>query len=203
MAAVTPLSPDQLVPSEHRGDGTLLLRLGLLYLAFGATFMVYGTFIVTTMVREYGFSEAKAGLYWSWAGFFSLFSGLAFGMISDRIGRKYGLALVFAVQSAAYLLAGVKPGSIGLDTVDRPLWLGSICHSGDHGRCCRRLSRPVARSRRLCHDHDVFRRRTDHRPGDSGSHRQSERQFQQCLSAGSADNRHRNDLFPVSAETAQ
>lgn len=76
--------------------------------------MVYGTFIVTTMVREYGFSEAKAGLYWSWAGFFSLFSGLAFGVISDRIGRKYGLALVFAVQSAAYLLAGVKPGSIGL-----------------------------------------------------------------------------------------
>jgi MFS family permease len=114
LGKVTPLSPDQLVPREHRGDGALLLRLGLLYLAFGATFMVYGTFIVTTMVREYGFSEAKAGMYWSWAGFFSLFSGLLFGMISDRIGRKYGLALVFAIQSAAYLLAGVNPGSSGL-----------------------------------------------------------------------------------------
>jgi MFS family permease len=114
LGRVTPLSPAQLVPREQRGDGTLLLRLGLLYLAFGATFMVYGTFIVTTMVREYGFSEAKAGLYWSWAGFFSLFSGLLFGVISDRIGRKYGLVLVFAVQSAAYLLAGVKPGNSGL-----------------------------------------------------------------------------------------
>jgi MFS family permease len=109
-----PPSPDQLIPREHKGDGALLVRLGLLYLAFGATFMVFGTFIVTTMVREYGFTEAKAGMYWSWAGFFSLFSGVAFGVLSDRIGRKHGLALVFAVQSIAYLLAGLKPGSIVL-----------------------------------------------------------------------------------------
>ena len=102
------------LPREQRGDGILLLRLGLLYLAFGATFMIYGTFIVTTMVREYGFSEARAGLFWSWAGFFSLFSGIVFGTLSDRIGRKYGLAMVFAVQSAAYLLAGLKPGEAGL-----------------------------------------------------------------------------------------
>ena len=114
LGRATPPSPEQLIPREHRGDGALLVRLGLLYLAFGATFMVFGTFIVTTMVREYGFSEAKAGMYWSWAGFFSLFSGVAFGMLSDRIGRKYGLALVFAVQSVAYLLAGLKPGGIGL-----------------------------------------------------------------------------------------
>lgn len=106
--------PDMLAPKEQKGDGALLARLGLLYLAFGATFMIYGTFIVTTMVREYGFSEAKAGAYWSWAGFFSLFSGILFGSLSDLIGRRYGLALVFVLQSAAYLLAGIKPGSSGL-----------------------------------------------------------------------------------------
>jgi sugar phosphate permease len=109
-----PVDPGQLIPHEHRGDGGILLRLGILYLVFGATFMVYGTFIVTTMVKEYGFSELKAGLYWSWAGFFSLFSGVGFGALSDVIGRKYGLALVFAVQTAAYLLAGLKLGSAGL-----------------------------------------------------------------------------------------
>lgn len=107
-------SSGQLPPREKVGDGVLLLRLGLLYLAFGATFMIYGTFIVTTMVREYGFSEARAGLFWSWAGFFSLFSGVAFGTLSDRIGRKEGLALVFAVQTAAYLLAGLGLGETGL-----------------------------------------------------------------------------------------
>ena len=109
-----PASPDQLVPHERRGDGRILLRLGLLYLVFGATFMVYGTFIVTTMVREYGFSELKAGAYWSWVGFFSLFSGVGFGALSDKIGRKHGLMLVFAVQTVAYLLAGLKLGSAGL-----------------------------------------------------------------------------------------
>jgi MFS family permease len=114
LGTATPPSPDQLVPREQRGDGALLLRLGLLYMAFGATFMVFGTFIVTTMVREYGFSEARAGMYWSWAGFFSLFSGVVFGALSDRIGRRYGLALVFVIQTTAYLLAGLRLGSIGL-----------------------------------------------------------------------------------------
>jgi MFS family permease len=106
-----PGTEEQLRPVEHRGDGMILLRLGLLYLIFGATFMVYGTFIVTTMVKEYGFSEAKAGFYWSWVGFFSLFSGVLFGTLSDRIGRKWGLAIVLALQTLAYLLAGLKPGN--------------------------------------------------------------------------------------------
>lgn len=109
-----PVSDDQLVPHERRGDGRILLLLGLLYLVFGTTFMIYGTFIVTTMVKEYGFSEAKAGLYWSWVGFFSLFSGVGFGALSDRIGRKGGLALVFLVQTLAYLIAGLKLGEAGL-----------------------------------------------------------------------------------------
>jgi len=114
LGTAAPPTTGQMVPRERRGDGLLLLRLGLLYLAFGATFMVFGTFIVTTMVREYGFSETRAGLYWSWAGFFSLFSGIAFGAVSDRVGRRYGLLLVFAVQTAAYLLAGSRPGETGL-----------------------------------------------------------------------------------------
>jgi sugar phosphate permease len=105
-----PAPPSQLIPRERPGDGLLLLRLGLLYLLFGATFMVYGTFIVTSMVREYGFSEARAGVYWSWVGIFSLFSGVGFGTLSDRIGRRQGLGLVFALQSSAYLLAGLRMG---------------------------------------------------------------------------------------------
>jgi predicted MFS family arabinose efflux permease len=114
LGRATPPSADQTALQERKGDGAILMRLGFLYLAFGATFMVYGTFIVTTMVREYGFSEAKAGIYWSWVGFFSLFSGVVFGILSDRIGRKRGLALVFVLQSIVYLLAGFKVGSIGL-----------------------------------------------------------------------------------------
>ncbi|WP_328760078.1 MFS transporter [Geomonas azotofigens] len=107
-------SPEQFLHHEHKGDGRVLCHLGMLYLVFGVTFMVYGTFIVTTMVKEYGLSQARAGLYWSWVGFFSFFSGIGFGTLSDKIGRKRGLALVFAVQSVAYLLAGGKAGTAGL-----------------------------------------------------------------------------------------
>jgi len=107
-------SPEQFIHREHRGDASVLFRLGILYLLFGATFMVYGTFIVTTMVKEYGISEARAGLYWSWVGFFSFFSGIGFGALSDRIGRRRGLYVVFAIQTAAYLLAGLKVGTAGM-----------------------------------------------------------------------------------------
>ncbi len=104
-----PISPERIHPPKG-SYGRILLRLGVIYLIFGMTFMVYGTFIVTTLVEEYGFSERSAGVYWSWVGFFSLFSGVGFGMLSDFIGRKWGLALVFALQTVAYLLVG-----LGLD----------------------------------------------------------------------------------------
>jgi len=91
-----------------------MVGLGILYLIFGATYMIYGTLIVTTMVVEFGFAEAKAGMYWSWVGFFALFSGVLFGVLSDRIGRKGGLMAVFGVQTAAYLLAGSGLGSVAL-----------------------------------------------------------------------------------------
>jgi MFS family permease len=65
-------------------------------------------------VTEYGFSEAKAGLFWSWVGLFALTSGVLFGVLSDRIGRKRGLLLVFAIQSVAYLLAGSGLGNTAL-----------------------------------------------------------------------------------------
>lgn len=87
-------------------SGRAIISLGLLYLAFGATYMVYGTFVVTCMVEEYGFSEATAGQFWSWVGFFGLFSGVLFGGLSDHIGRKGGLAVVFLIQTFAYLLVG-------------------------------------------------------------------------------------------------
>ena len=94
--------------------GRVLLTLGLLYAAFGVTYMVYGTFVVTSMVEEYGFSEVTAGHFWSWVGFFGLFSGVLFGALSDRIGRKYGLMVVYAVQTLAYLLIGSGLGGWAL-----------------------------------------------------------------------------------------
>lgn len=105
---------EEVIAANTSGNGRLLIHLGILYLVFGATYMVYGTFIVASMVEEYGLSEATAGFYWSWVGFLSIFSGVGFGSLSDRIGRKGGLALVFAIQTCAYLLAGSGLGEPAL-----------------------------------------------------------------------------------------
>jgi len=96
------------------GGRRIVAHLGLLYLVFGATYTIYATFAVTSMVAERGLAEEAAGRFWSVVGFFSLFSGLLFGSLSDRIGRRWGIALVFGIQTAAYLMAGLPLGRAAL-----------------------------------------------------------------------------------------
>ena len=88
-----------------------IYHLGAVYFLFGYTYVIYATFIVTTLVQERGFSEIIAGNFWSWVGFLSLFSGPVFGTLSDRLGRKAGLVMVFSIQMCAYLLVALSlPG---------------------------------------------------------------------------------------------
>jgi MFS family permease len=111
-----------IVPVRHNaapaGDSIyrnkILYLLGSVYFLFGYTYVIYATFIVTTLVKERGFSETIAGNFWSWIGFLSLFSGPVFGTLSDRIGRKAGLMIVFALQTLAYLLVAAKLPSLFL-----------------------------------------------------------------------------------------
>jgi MFS family permease len=100
--------PAPLHPSQHQsgsiyGNKTLHL-LGAIYFLFGYTYVIYATFIVTTLVKERGLSEGVAGNFWAWVGFLSLFSGPIFGSLSDKLGRKAGLMIVFSFQMLAYLL---------------------------------------------------------------------------------------------------
>ncbi len=89
----------------------VIYHLGAIYFLFGYTYVIYATFIVTTLVRERGFSESVAGSFWSWVGFLSLFSGPVFGALSDRLGRKAGLMIVFLLQMISYVLVATKlPG---------------------------------------------------------------------------------------------
>ena len=89
----------------------VIYYLGMIYFLFGYTYVIYATFIVTTLVRERGFSESLAGNFWMTVGFLSLFSGPVFGTLSDRLGRKAGLMIVFSLQALSYLLIATKlPG---------------------------------------------------------------------------------------------
>jgi MFS family permease len=106
-------------PAHHpRGIGAVLRRGALwhvaaLYFLFGFTYVIYATFIVTVLVKERGFPESVAGQFWAAVGVLSLFSGPVFGTLSDRIGRKAGLAIVFGIQAFSYaLVATGRPGPV-------------------------------------------------------------------------------------------
>lgn len=81
-----------------------MVHLGSIYTLFGATYAVYVTFIVTAMVSERGFGEGTAGQFWAVVGALSVFSGPLFGWISDKIGRKTGMMMVYGLFTISYAL---------------------------------------------------------------------------------------------------
>jgi MFS family permease len=81
-----------------------MVHLGCIYTLFGATYVVYATFIVTAMVNERGFGEGTAGTFWAVVGGLSVLSGPLFGGLSDRLGRKAGMMLVYTLFTIAYTL---------------------------------------------------------------------------------------------------
>jgi MFS family permease len=108
-----PIGGDVLItahPRAHNGTDRsifkkgILYHLGSIYFLFGFTYVIYATFIVTTLVKERGFPEASAGNFWAILGFLSLFSGPVFGSLSDKLGRKKGFIIVFSLQMTSYLL---------------------------------------------------------------------------------------------------
>jgi MFS family permease len=92
----------------------LIVHIGSIYFLFGFTYVVYATFIVTTLVEQYQFSEADAGSLWMTMGVLSIFSGAVFGSLSDHLGRKFGLTLVFILHTLAYALAASELGTLAL-----------------------------------------------------------------------------------------
>ncbi|MFZ1415514.1 MAG: MFS transporter [Defluviicoccus sp.] len=110
---------DQHVPLDRRKTRRLLAHLGTIYALFGGSYVIYATFIVTSLVADHGYTEMTAGTFWIWIGALSMFSGPVFGSLSDRIGRRAGLAVVFSFQATSYALAAAA-GSAGA------LWLSVV-----------------------------------------------------------------------------
>ena len=117
----TPATGDSAKPSPLKpGQRWTLVHLGCIYALYGATYAVYATFIVTTMVNERGFAEDAAGRFWAAVGGLSVCSGPLFGWLSDRLGRKSAMQMVFVLFVITYgLVATTLPNpflyaSIGL-----------------------------------------------------------------------------------------
>ena len=91
----------------------ILWQLGGIYFAFGFSYVIYTTFFATYLIREGGFSAAGAGALWGQVGLLSILSGLIWGSLSDRWGRKAGLGLVFGLQGLCFLIFALVPSAVG------------------------------------------------------------------------------------------
>lgn len=107
-SSATPSNPNS--NQQNVSLKRIIGHIGTIYLMFGFTYVIYTTFIVTTLVEQYAYTEASAGQLWMIIGIISAFSGALFGWVSDRFGRKTGLFIVFTMQTASYLLAASEPG---------------------------------------------------------------------------------------------
>jgi sugar phosphate permease len=77
-------------------------HLALVYVAFGFSYIIYTTYFAKYLQAEAGYTKEAAGNLWAIVGWISIFCGLIWGTVSDRIGRKHGLALVYLLQAVSF-----------------------------------------------------------------------------------------------------
>ena len=78
--------------------------LGLVYFFYGLSYIIYMVFFAAYLVKEIGLSQAWAGTLWAMVGGLSVFCGVIWGSISDRLGRSRGAALAYLVLGASYII---------------------------------------------------------------------------------------------------
>lgn len=100
--------PAKQIATHRKTSSWTLTHLGSIYFLFGATYAVYVTFIVTAMVNQRGFDETSAGNFWAIVGALSIFSGPLFGWISDKLGRKVAMMIVYALFTFSYLMVAAN-----------------------------------------------------------------------------------------------
>lgn len=81
-----------------------LWALGAIYACFGFSYVIYATFFGAYLVREGGLSPEAAGQLWGLAGALSLPSGLLWGALADRVGKRVGLAIVFGLHAVCFAI---------------------------------------------------------------------------------------------------
>jgi MFS family permease len=86
----------------------------IVYVLVGFGYIIYGTFIVAYAIEEVLLSTAQAGLIWSVFGLFSVFGCLAWGLVSDRIGRRLVTAAALLLLCGAILLSILWKSAAGL-----------------------------------------------------------------------------------------
>ena len=89
-------------------------KLGVVYLLFGFSHVIYITFIVAFLTKESALSETTAGAIFAVLGIASIFSGILWGSISDVLGRGLGAALSYATLFCSCIIPFFWKGDVFL-----------------------------------------------------------------------------------------
>ncbi len=85
------------------GSG-VVWHVGMVYVAFGFSYMIYMLFCKDYLIAEGGYDETSAGWLLMLMGWMSLPCGLVWGWVSDLIGRKGALIIVYLIHTVAFAL---------------------------------------------------------------------------------------------------
>ncbi len=92
------------VPYAERGSGLSLKAIFIIYFIFGFAYNIYATYFVAYMVEEIRLTEKTAGDIWAVFGWMCAASGLIWGFLSDRLGRRKALLWNNGIISLSLLL---------------------------------------------------------------------------------------------------
>jgi MFS family permease len=90
-----------------------LWHLGMVYMAFGFSYIIYMTFFVKYLIAEGGYTSQAAGNLFMTMGWCSMLCGLIWGSLSDLIGRRMTLVLVYCIHGVSFFLFAVWPVAVG------------------------------------------------------------------------------------------
>ena len=105
--ALVPSRPDGNKPallSAERENGLNIRAIFIIYFLFGFAYNIYATYFVAHMVEEIRLTEKAAGDIWAVFGWMCTGSGLIWGYISDRLGRRKALLWNNGIISFSVLL---------------------------------------------------------------------------------------------------
>lgn len=88
-------------------------HLGLVYVAFGFSYIIFMTFFYKRLIADGGYTKEAAGSLFMVVGWVSLFCGVIWGTVADRLGRKTAMILAYVVQAAAYTIFALWPTPAG------------------------------------------------------------------------------------------
>jgi sugar phosphate permease len=118
MPPVSPAPADEKKAAPFQWTGIIKMGsvwyLGLVYFFYGLSYIIYMVFFAAYLVKEMGFTQEAAGGLWALVGGLSIFCGVIWGGISDKLGRSKGAALAYLVLGVAYIIYALVKVPFGL-----------------------------------------------------------------------------------------